>query len=439
MPQQFQAVKCYKCNTFQVQQVKKVQKFNCAICGEKQTIQHIYAISNAAKDIRLHVQRLNLGTAADREAEEQAALQRLGQVPDYAEDPDAPSRAQVDRACIKRAASDWTDFPEDYDGAGLGCVVNEDCEDGIVTVLPDSKRGCWARSDQGRPYKQRRKEEGEPIWQMSKTHTNQVPAQGQDHTRSQYRPGSFGKPAQHGYSNIHQHQHSQHAQPQASLSLGPRPYSHRISTPNPSCSGVMPAPQTQSFQRHHQLVPSLSSPPSQGCIPDPQGAAHKSHQHQQYQPHNRWDPHPQHPLHQGQQQPTFPAPTPTAPGDATRLPTAYDGTTGVDALRTTAGGPTDLILHAPKGPPERAHLPSFGVPAVGAPGLCGWGPAKAAPRPRMCATFSAGAHEQRGSAASLYEGPAKAPAGKGLWTEFEEDGGQGDCGLDDEEGFVTCL
>lgn len=38
MPQQFHAVQCCSCRTFSVQQVKKVAKFKCAVCGEKQSV-----------------------------------------------------------------------------------------------------------------------------------------------------------------------------------------------------------------------------------------------------------------------------------------------------------------------------------------------------------------------------------------------------------------
>ncbi|GIL69451.1 hypothetical protein Vretimale_13561 [Volvox reticuliferus] len=433
MPQQFQAVKCYKCNTFQVQQVKKLQKFSCAICGEKQTIQHIYAISNAAKDIRLHVQRLNLGAAADHEVEEQAPLQRVDQVQDYEQRPEAPSGIQVDTACMNRAASCWTDFADDG-GAALDCVPDEDCEDGIVTVLPDGKRGRWARGDQSRPYKQRRKEESNPMWQMRKTHAKQTPAQGRD-SIPQYRAENFGKPTQREYGS-----HHQHAQPQASLSLDSRPYSHLNPTSNPSShSDVMPAPQIQPLQRHQQIIPSLNGGSG---IRDLQGAAQKAHQNQQPQLHNRCHPHLQHPQlghtqDQGIRQLTFPAPTGAAPRDATGLPTAFASTTGVDVPRTTAGGLTDFIPQAQNGPPVRARYPSF----EGAAGPCGWDAAVAVPQPRMGTTLNGWAHEQRGRAALRQGGQAKVPAGMGLWAEFEEDGERGDCGVDDpdEDGFVTCL
>ena len=42
--QQFHAVQCCSCSTYQVQQVKKVAKFKCAVCGEKQSVRQVHAL-----------------------------------------------------------------------------------------------------------------------------------------------------------------------------------------------------------------------------------------------------------------------------------------------------------------------------------------------------------------------------------------------------------
>ena len=41
MPQEFQVLQCYSCETFQVHQVKKALKWNCKLCGEKQSIKKV--------------------------------------------------------------------------------------------------------------------------------------------------------------------------------------------------------------------------------------------------------------------------------------------------------------------------------------------------------------------------------------------------------------
>ncbi|XP_046368871.2 uncharacterized protein LOC124143799 [Haliotis rufescens] len=59
MPGQvFQVVQCYSCHTFQVQQRKKVNKWVCKMCGEKQSIKKVYGEGSGA-DCRVHVQKLN--------------------------------------------------------------------------------------------------------------------------------------------------------------------------------------------------------------------------------------------------------------------------------------------------------------------------------------------------------------------------------------------
>eukprot|EP01018_Ginkgo_biloba_P022608 Gb_35093 [translate_table: standard] len=57
----FLALQCYQCNTMQVKQQKKSSnKWSCAICNEKQSVQRIYARSGLAKDVRKFVQDFNM-------------------------------------------------------------------------------------------------------------------------------------------------------------------------------------------------------------------------------------------------------------------------------------------------------------------------------------------------------------------------------------------
>nr|XP_032831777.1 MRN complex-interacting protein isoform X1 [Petromyzon marinus] len=54
----FQVLRCYACGTFQVHQVKSSSKFTCKMCGEKQSVKKVYAVSSG-KDCRMIVQQLN--------------------------------------------------------------------------------------------------------------------------------------------------------------------------------------------------------------------------------------------------------------------------------------------------------------------------------------------------------------------------------------------
>lgn len=58
MPQEFQVLQCYKCETFQVHQVKKALKWICKLCGEKQSVKKVYGRGSGV-DCRKHVQQLN--------------------------------------------------------------------------------------------------------------------------------------------------------------------------------------------------------------------------------------------------------------------------------------------------------------------------------------------------------------------------------------------
>ncbi|GAB1602394.1 hypothetical protein Ahia01_000518700 [Argonauta hians] len=58
MPQIFHVVRCCECETFQVQQVKKVRKWSCKVCGQKQSLLREYGRGSGA-DCRRHVQKLN--------------------------------------------------------------------------------------------------------------------------------------------------------------------------------------------------------------------------------------------------------------------------------------------------------------------------------------------------------------------------------------------
>ncbi|KAI9105846.1 hypothetical protein DFS34DRAFT_574537, partial [Phlyctochytrium arcticum] len=57
----FQIIQCYAedCRVFQVQQAKKVQKWKCVVCGEKQSLLRVYFESQVAGDCRARVQELN--------------------------------------------------------------------------------------------------------------------------------------------------------------------------------------------------------------------------------------------------------------------------------------------------------------------------------------------------------------------------------------------
>ncbi|XP_067375102.1 MRN complex-interacting protein [Channa argus] len=58
MVQEFHVVRCFKCQIFQVQQVKKATRWSCKLCGEKQSLLKEFGRGSGA-DCRRHVQKLN--------------------------------------------------------------------------------------------------------------------------------------------------------------------------------------------------------------------------------------------------------------------------------------------------------------------------------------------------------------------------------------------
>ncbi|XP_052470175.1 MRN complex-interacting protein isoform X1 [Carassius gibelio] len=58
MVQEFHVLRCFSCQAFQVQQVKKSMRWTCKVCGEKQSLMKEFGRGTAA-DCRRHVQKLN--------------------------------------------------------------------------------------------------------------------------------------------------------------------------------------------------------------------------------------------------------------------------------------------------------------------------------------------------------------------------------------------
>ncbi|XP_077288326.1 uncharacterized protein LOC143912810 [Arctopsyche grandis] len=58
MVQEFCILRCFRCETFQVQIVKKSNKWECKMCGIKQSLKQVYG-KGTSKDCRHHAQKLN--------------------------------------------------------------------------------------------------------------------------------------------------------------------------------------------------------------------------------------------------------------------------------------------------------------------------------------------------------------------------------------------
>ncbi|KAL7394800.1 hypothetical protein ABVT39_004323 [Epinephelus coioides] len=114
MVQEFHVVRCFTCQSFQVQQVKKVNKWSCKLCGVKQSLLKEFGRGSGA-DCRRHVQKLNAMRGARMEEQEQHAWSLWEQVEaegEGEEEYDQVSQTQVSQTQVSRW-SKYLDTPEE--------------------------------------------------------------------------------------------------------------------------------------------------------------------------------------------------------------------------------------------------------------------------------------------------------------------------------------
>ncbi|KAM5172647.1 MRN complex-interacting protein [Mantella aurantiaca] len=126
MVQEFQVLRCFSCHTFQVHQVKKIKKWLCKVCGEKQSLVKVYGQGSAA-DCRHHVQKLNLLQGeVEHTANTTAGLT-------WQNDDDSTQSSISSQSHIGAPISCWSKYLEK--DSGESCVKQEEEEDngGIYT------------------------------------------------------------------------------------------------------------------------------------------------------------------------------------------------------------------------------------------------------------------------------------------------------------------
>eukprot|EP00039_Didymoeca_costata_P006374 m.89623 g.89623 ORF g.89623 m.89623 type:complete len:178 (-) comp13232_c0_seq5:52-585(-) len=107
MPQIFQVLRCYACKTYQVQQRKKVNKWVCSMCGEKQSVQHVFT-EGTGKQCRSTVQSINLKKGMAEAAQGELAMEALAEM-----DADSEAVASLQQEVTsKKTKSKWSVFLE---------------------------------------------------------------------------------------------------------------------------------------------------------------------------------------------------------------------------------------------------------------------------------------------------------------------------------------
>ncbi|KAL4419514.1 hypothetical protein ABPG77_002300 [Micractinium sp. CCAP 211/92] len=175
MPQTWLVVCCHSCSKFQVDQEKKAKKWQCKVCGEKQSLQRIFARSHSAKDCRQVVQQYNSARGQIEDAEADRALLQAYAEAGHGYDADAgfapesaaegwvgeQGRQQQQQGQLADAAHPgrWLEYAaEDEDDDG-GCTV------AVPERAVQRKRGGGAgRSQQGGDGKRRRQQQEQDRW-----------------------------------------------------------------------------------------------------------------------------------------------------------------------------------------------------------------------------------------------------------------------------------
>ncbi|KAM4585833.1 MRN complex-interacting protein [Fundulus diaphanus] len=114
MVQEFHVVRCFRCLSFQVQQVKKAKKWSCKLCGEKQSLLKEFGRGSGA-DCRRHVQKLNAmrGAAMEEEAAHTWSLcEQVAVEEEEEEEEEEHTDGQVRPAQVSRW-SKYLDTPEE--------------------------------------------------------------------------------------------------------------------------------------------------------------------------------------------------------------------------------------------------------------------------------------------------------------------------------------
>ncbi|KAL3891657.1 hypothetical protein ACJMK2_003909 [Sinanodonta woodiana] len=133
MPQEFHVIRCFNCNTFQVHQVKKSKKWNCKLCGEKQSIVKVYAQGSGAQ-CRHHVQQLNMIKGGLETAKDEL-VQSLHTVPLLSTSERYGCYNEIESYTDgKNQHSRWAHYTEHSEDEEAHCPEDEDSSDVIYTT-----------------------------------------------------------------------------------------------------------------------------------------------------------------------------------------------------------------------------------------------------------------------------------------------------------------
>ncbi|XP_045811063.1 uncharacterized protein LOC123905487 [Trifolium pratense] len=133
----FIALQCFHCSTMQVKQKKKSSnKWNCAVCNQKQSVRKVFAQGYKAKDIRTFVQSFNMSRKSLDDDQQWLQAGTLNHAPEYADgESEFPNDLNNNNKC-----TDWTVYLDNDDCRATERAEQEHHEDDfellVVTELP---------------------------------------------------------------------------------------------------------------------------------------------------------------------------------------------------------------------------------------------------------------------------------------------------------------
>lgn len=176
---EFLCLQCCDCGTFQCQQKRKDKKFSCKVCGKKQSVVRVYAISYKAKDIRGLVMKYNemrgKGELADLERELQPVDDSELGVTWEGEDAEAEVRGAPSE---ESGVSKWAQFmDDDTKKEDDKKDDDDDDEDDVVQAFMMKRQRLQEKRERRRqvaPYQKRSRTEREEHqrWQQEPTTMN---------------------------------------------------------------------------------------------------------------------------------------------------------------------------------------------------------------------------------------------------------------------------
>ncbi|KAL6479961.1 hypothetical protein MHYP_G00109940 [Metynnis hypsauchen] len=129
MVQEFHVLRCFSCQTFQVQQVKKNKKWSCKMCGEKQSLIKEYGRGTGA-DCRRHVQKLNSLRGELLEVENERAWTQWEKEDREDEDSFGDEAQSCEQQDEVQVVSRWSKY---VDQTGSGPEKEEEEEEDVYT------------------------------------------------------------------------------------------------------------------------------------------------------------------------------------------------------------------------------------------------------------------------------------------------------------------